>query len=215
MYAGDVHAELANVALPAATNADVDRLNAAARAVRRAAGEISGPEVRYRQAGGRTLALAVGDHVRVPTNDYRARHGQGANVLNGYRGRLVRIDDQRRVLVEWRAPYADGPRVEQEWITPGYIAAGGLGHGTALTVASAQGRHRGSGARLRPRPRPAQPLRRHVPGPGDGPPVSAASCWRATPTGPGTASPTTTPSSCSARWPPTPPPCVAIAPTAW
>ncbi|MEZ7132682.1 MobF family relaxase [Nonomuraea sp. AD125B] len=138
-YAGDVHAELANVALLAATNADVDRLNAAARAVRRAAGEIIGPDVRYRQTGGRSIALAVGDHVRVHTNDYRARRGQGANVLNGYRGRVMAIDDQRRVLVAWRASYADGPRVEQEWITPGYIAAGGLGYGTALTVASAQG----------------------------------------------------------------------------
>ncbi|MFI9846746.1 MobF family relaxase [Nonomuraea sp. NPDC051941] len=138
-YQGDVHAELANVALLAASNADVDRLNAAARAVRRAAGEITGPDVRYRQPGGRSIALAVGDHVRVHTNDYRARRGQGANVLNGYRGRVMAIDERRRVLVEWRAPYADGPRVEQEWITPGYVAAGGLGHGTALTVASAQG----------------------------------------------------------------------------
>ncbi|MGV9387332.1 hypothetical protein ACWDRB_67000 [Nonomuraea sp. NPDC003707] len=66
------------MALLAGSNADVDRLNSAARAVRRAAGEITGPEVRYRQPGGRTLALAVGDHVRVHTNDYRQRHGRGA-----------------------------------------------------------------------------------------------------------------------------------------
>ncbi|MEU8364894.1 MobF family relaxase [Nonomuraea sp. NPDC048882] len=138
-YAGDVHAELAAVALLAGSNADIDRLNAAARAVRRAAGEITGPETRYRQAGGRTLALTVGDHVRVHKNDYRARRGQGANVLNGYRGRVVVINDQRRVLVEWRAPYADGYRIEQEWIDPDYIAAGGLGYGTAMTVAATQG----------------------------------------------------------------------------
>ncbi|MEV4364567.1 MobF family relaxase [Nonomuraea sp. NPDC049625] len=138
-YAGDVHAELANVALLAGSNADVDRLNSAARAVRRAAGEITGPEVRYRQAGGRTLALAVGDYVRVHTNDYRRRRGQGANVLNGYRGRVMAIDEQRRVLVEWRAPYADGLRLESEWITPEYITVGGLGYGTALTVAATQG----------------------------------------------------------------------------
>ncbi|MCP2365763.1 conjugative relaxase-like TrwC/TraI family protein [Nonomuraea thailandensis] len=138
-YASDVHAELAAVALLAGSNADVDRLNAAARAVRRAAGEITGPETRYRQPDGRTLALAIGDHVRVHKNDYRARRGQGANVLNGYRGRVVAIDDQRRVLVEWRAPYADGLRIEQEWIEPDYIAAGGLGYGTAMTVAATQG----------------------------------------------------------------------------
>ncbi|MEV0826352.1 MobF family relaxase [Nonomuraea rubra] len=138
-YAGDVHAELAAVALLAGSNADVDRLNNAARAVRRAAGEIIGPETRYRQADGRTLALAVGDHVRVHKNDYRARRGQGANVLNGYRGHVVRIDTERRVLVEWRAPYADGPRVEQEWIEPTYVEAGGLGYGTAMTVAATQG----------------------------------------------------------------------------
>ncbi|MGW4800246.1 MobF family relaxase, partial [Nonomuraea sp. NPDC004297] len=138
-YAGDVHTELAALALLAGTNADVDRLNAAARAVRRAAGELTGPETRYRQPGGHTLALAAGDHVRVRFNDYRARRGQGADVLNGYRGRVARIDDQRRVMVEWRAPHADGPRIEQEWITPGYIAAGGLGYGTAMTVAATQG----------------------------------------------------------------------------
>ncbi|MDP4504045.1 MobF family relaxase [Nonomuraea turcica] len=138
-YAGDVHAELAAVALLAGSNADVDRLNHAARALRRAAGELSGPEVRNRQPGGRTLALAVGDHVRIHTNDYRARRGQGANVLNGYRGRVMAFDAQRRVLVEWRAPHPDGPRLEREWITPGYIAAGGLSHGTAMTVAATQG----------------------------------------------------------------------------
>lgn len=139
-YAGDVHAELAAVALLAGSNADVDRLNNAARAVRRAAGEITGPETRYRQAGGRTLALAVGDHVRVHKNDYRARRGHGgADVLNGYRGRVQAIDDQRRVLVEWRAPHPDGPRLQQEWITPDYIAAGGLSYGTAMTVAATQG----------------------------------------------------------------------------
>ncbi|MEV3986743.1 MobF family relaxase [Nonomuraea sp. NPDC049758] len=52
-YAGDVHAELADLALLAGGNADVDRLNGAARAVRRAAGEITGPDMCYRQAGGR------------------------------------------------------------------------------------------------------------------------------------------------------------------
>ncbi|GAA2301927.1 hypothetical protein GCM10010149_59030 [Nonomuraea roseoviolacea subsp. roseoviolacea] len=138
-YAGDVHAELAAVALLAGSNADVDRLNSAARMVRRAAGEITGPEVRYRQPGGRTLALAVGDHVRIHTNDYRARRGQGANVLNGYRGRVMAFDAQRRVLVEWRAPHPDGPRLEREWIEADYIAGGGLSYGTALTVAATQG----------------------------------------------------------------------------
>ncbi|MFI6740824.1 hypothetical protein ACIBI9_48560 [Nonomuraea sp. NPDC050451] len=65
------------MALPAASNADVDRLNAAARAVRRAAGEVTGPEVRYRQTGGRTPALAVGDHVRVPRAASPARSSGG------------------------------------------------------------------------------------------------------------------------------------------
>ncbi|MEU5869600.1 MobF family relaxase, partial [Nonomuraea sp. NPDC047529] len=138
-YAGDVHAELAGLALLAGGNADVDRLNGAARAVRRAAGEITGPDVRYRQAGGRTFALAVGDHVRVHKNDYRARRDRGADVLNGYRGQVVAIDEERRVLVEWRAPHADGPRLEQQWLDRGFIAAGGLGYGTAMTVAATQG----------------------------------------------------------------------------
>ncbi|GAA1022107.1 hypothetical protein Aple_064670 [Acrocarpospora pleiomorpha] len=134
-----VHDELAEVLLLAGTNEATDRLNAAARAIRRARGELDGPDRLYLLPGGKMLALAVGDHVRVRKNDYRTRRGEGLDVLNGYRGRITAIGTDRRVEVEWRSRTADGPQLVRAWISPHYIAAGGLTHGTAMTVAAAQG----------------------------------------------------------------------------
>ncbi|MFI6889939.1 MobF family relaxase [Streptosporangium canum] len=140
-YRADVHDELAAVLVLAGSNADVERLNLAARAIRRESGELSGPDRLYRLPGGRTLALAVGDHVRLRTNDYRARksRGKNADVLNGYRGTVVAIHADRSVMVEWRRPGADGPALVVEKVSAAYIASGGLSHGTAMTVAAAQG----------------------------------------------------------------------------
>ncbi|GAA0829104.1 MobF family relaxase [Streptosporangium amethystogenes subsp. fukuiense] len=140
-YRDDVHDELAAVLVLAGTNAEAERLNAAARAIRRENGELSGPEVLYRLPGGRTVALAVGDHVRVRANDYRSRRSRGrrADVLNGYRGIITEIHPDRSVSVQWRRLGADGPALVVERVSPAYIAAGGLSHGTAMTVAAAQG----------------------------------------------------------------------------
>ncbi|WP_181449333.1 MobF family relaxase [Nonomuraea aridisoli] len=135
-----VHDELAGVLVLAGTNAAVDRLNLAARAVRRELGEITGPDRVYRVAGGRSIALAVGDHVRVRRNDYRTRRGEAdLDVLNGFRGRVTAIDERGRVQVEWRHTGPDGPALASQWISPAYIAEGGLSYGTAMTVAAAQG----------------------------------------------------------------------------
>ncbi|MER7613379.1 MobF family relaxase [Nonomuraea wenchangensis] len=135
-----VHDELAGVLVLAGTNAAVDRLNLAARAVRRELGEIIGPDRTYRIAGGRTIDLAVGDHVRVRKNDYRARRGEAdLDVLNGYRGQVTAIDADGRVQVEWRHSGPDGATLARQWISPFYIAGGGLSYGTAMTVAAAQG----------------------------------------------------------------------------
>jgi hypothetical protein len=60
-------------------------------------------------------------------------------VINGYRGIALAADPVRGVLAEWRRPGPDGPVTETAWLSPAYIAAGGLSHGTAMTVASAQG----------------------------------------------------------------------------
>ncbi|HEX4814888.1 MAG TPA: MobF family relaxase, partial [Nonomuraea sp.] len=120
---GAVHDELAGVLVLAGTNAAVDRLNLAARALRREQGEITGPDRIYHIAGGRSIALAVGDHVRVRRNDYRARRGEAdADVLNGYRGHVTAIDERGRVQVEWRHAGPDGPTLAREWISPFYIA---------------------------------------------------------------------------------------------
>ncbi|MET8381702.1 MobF family relaxase [Streptosporangium canum] len=135
-----VHDELADLLVLAGTNEAANRLNLAARAIRRELGELSGPERLYRLAGGSSIALAVGDHVRVRKNDYRARRGEGpVDVLNGYRGHVTAIDSRRGVQVEWRQAGLDGAALVREWVSPAYIAAGGLSYGTVMTVASAQG----------------------------------------------------------------------------
>lgn len=134
------HDELADLLVLAGTNEAANRLNLAARAIRRELGELSGPERVYHLAGGASIALAVGDHVRVRKNDYRARRGEGpVDVLNGYRGQITAIDSRRGVQVEWCRTGPDGPALVREWVSPAYIAAGGLSHGTVMTVASAQG----------------------------------------------------------------------------
>ncbi|MDP9850292.1 MobF family relaxase [Streptosporangium lutulentum] len=137
----EVHDELAAVLVLAGSNADTERINTAARAIRRQNGELTGPDELYRLPGGRTLALAVGDHVRLRKNDYRSRKSRGkrADVLNGYRGTVLAINPDRSVVVQWRRPGADGPVLIEERVSPAYISAGGLSHGTAMTVAAAQG----------------------------------------------------------------------------
>lgn len=150
-WAGDPHGQLAGLAVLATTNADVDALNAGARAARVAAGEL-GPDSTYTRstaAGGGTITLAAGDLVRVRQNDYRSRRPTGLDgpepdVLNGYRAVVRQVDEQRRVQLEWRRPdhgAADGTghRTERVWVTPEQIAGGAVSHGYAQTIASAQG----------------------------------------------------------------------------
>ncbi|MFI0453742.1 AAA family ATPase [Actinomadura sp. 6N118] len=150
LYAGpgaaymDVHEELNRVLILAGSNVDVDRLNQLARAHRRGRGEIVGDDHLYRRDDGTTIALAVGDHVRVRQNDYRTRRKNpprdAVDVLNGYRGRITAIGGDGAVQVEWRRLLPGGATTdERQWLTAGYIRAGGLTHGTAMTVASAQG----------------------------------------------------------------------------
>ncbi|MFI6503719.1 MobF family relaxase [Nonomuraea typhae] len=134
-----VHDELAGVLVLAGTNAAADRLNLAARAIRRELGELSGTDHWYGIAGHGSIALAVGDYVRVRRNDYRTRADDGDVALNGYRGQVSAIDARGRVRVEWRTIGPDGPQMRARWLTPAYIAAGGLTYGTAMTVAAAQG----------------------------------------------------------------------------
>ncbi|MFI6803377.1 hypothetical protein [Streptosporangium canum] len=43
------------------------------------------------------------------------------------------------MIVQWRRPGADGPTLVVEKVSAAYIAADGLSHGTAMTVAAAQG----------------------------------------------------------------------------
>ncbi|MEU0493764.1 MobF family relaxase [Nocardiopsis sp. NPDC006139] len=130
------HAAVERLVVMAATNADVDALNARIRAAARTEGYLSGEDVSYRMRGGRTLELAAGDQIRVRQNDYRSRREAGApDVLNGFRGVVREVDARRGALIEWRTQ----GRTEQAWIDPERISRGALTHGYAITIASAQG----------------------------------------------------------------------------
>lgn len=133
--APDGHGAVERLVVMAATNADVDALNARLRAAARTEGYLSGADVSYRMAGGRTLELAAGDQIRVRANDYRSRRGEGPDVLNGFRGLVVDVHERRGALIEWRTR----GRTEQAWIDPEQISKGALTHGYAITIASAQG----------------------------------------------------------------------------
>jgi len=136
----DPHENLRNLLLLAGRNADVDALNAGARVIRHAAGEL-GAEVAFTLADGRVLDIAVGDLVRTKVNDRRSRRTGGAqpDILNGYRGVVLSID-QRGALVEWqRAAGPDQLVTEQAWLTRDQIAEGALTHAYAMTVTAAQG----------------------------------------------------------------------------
>lgn len=135
----DMHELIAGMVVLAARNTDVDVLNAGAQQIRRAAGEL-GAERTFALPGGHQLTLAVGDAVRVRANDYRARRGQGPDLLNGYRAVVTAIDDERRVQISWRLKGRGGkPREESAWLSPDQIASGALSLGYAMTIAASQG----------------------------------------------------------------------------
>ncbi len=137
----DDHTAVQQLLMMAATNEIVEELNAGARGLRKASGDLTGPEHVYALPGGGELTLSVGDQVLLRTNDYRGKRSRGEHedVLNGYRGIVRAVDEERRVLVEWREKTPDGHRDVAEWIDVDYIAQGGLSLGYAITGHKSQG----------------------------------------------------------------------------
>ncbi|MET8690543.1 MobF family relaxase [Streptomyces sp. NPDC004732] len=137
----DDHTAVQQLLMLAATNEIVEELNTGARALRKENGDLTGPEHAYALPGGGELTLSVGDQVLLRVNDYRGKKSRGANedVLNGYRGIVRAVDEERRVLVEWREKTADGHRDVAEWVDADYIAQGGLSLGYAITGHKSQG----------------------------------------------------------------------------
>ncbi|WP_234323528.1 MobF family relaxase [Streptomyces sp. NRRL F-2580] len=137
----DDHTAVQQLLMLAATNEIVEELNVGARALRKASGDLTGPEHVYALPGGDELTLSVGDQVLLRTNDYRGKRSRGENedVLNGYRGIVRAVDAERRVLVEWREKTADGHRDVAEWVDADYIVQGGLSLGYAITGHKSQG----------------------------------------------------------------------------
>ncbi|MFC9990672.1 MobF family relaxase [Streptomyces globisporus] len=137
----DDHTAVQQLLMLAATNEIVEELNVGARALRKENGDLTGPDHTYTLPGGGELTLSVGDQVLLRINDYRGKKSRGANedVLNGYRGIVRAVDEERRVLVEWREKTADGHRDVAEWVDADYIAQGGLSLGYAITGHKSQG----------------------------------------------------------------------------
>jgi conjugative relaxase-like TrwC/TraI family protein len=135
-HQGDAHDLLDDLLVLAARNEDVDALNHGARALLQEQGELTGGRS-YALAGGGRLEFAPGDLVRVRRNDYGSRRG-GVDVLNGFRGTVTEVT-AAGVRIQWRRTGPDGPEHHQALISAQSIAAGGLAHGYALTIAAAQG----------------------------------------------------------------------------
>jgi len=106
---------------------DIDRLNAAARAVRKDAGQLAGAEL---DVAGRSFA--VGDDILALRNDRRL------GVVNGDRGQVTAINPDTATLTIV-LPARGGGDARHVDLPARYLAAGGLGYGYAMTVYKAQG----------------------------------------------------------------------------
>lgn len=133
--APDAFTEMRGLLMVASTNEQVDRLNAGAQAIRQAQGEL-GLGRTYDLPGSHQVRLHENDHVMVRINQ---RQPGGPDALNGYRGVIDRIHDDGSVDVRWQRNSHDGPVVEQNTFTPGFVCKGGLSLGYALTIHKSQG----------------------------------------------------------------------------
>ena len=112
---------------------DVRALNAAARAVRHAAGELGPDQVLETEAG--PQAFAEGDRI------YFLRNERGLGVKNGTLGTLTRIEGGRltvRLDPHGRAPGTDGAASGKE-VTFDLGDYADIGHGYAATIHKNQG----------------------------------------------------------------------------
>ena len=112
------------------TNRDVDALNGELREVRRARGELPGPEVAFDTKHGRAV-FAVGDRVQFTDTDKRA------GIYNGHAGTITAIDAATgRLSAVLDAP-AGGKGREVAWSTAEFA---GFRHGYAGTIYKGQGK---------------------------------------------------------------------------
>ncbi|MCY0947297.1 MobF family relaxase [Streptomyces antarcticus] len=142
-WAGDPHGQISDLLLLAARKTDVETLNAGARALLVAGGELEAGRTFATQGDGR-IAFAAGDLVHIRRNDYRSRRNPTrADVLNGFRGVVLAVADDDReeaVHVEWRrATPGGGQQTQRAWMSARDVAEERLTHGYALTIGSAQG----------------------------------------------------------------------------
>lgn len=136
----DPHLELRALVMLAGTNDQVDRLNAAAQAVRARLGQ-TGHHHDYHLLAGRSLRLHVGDHVmlRINSRGQRLHIGDTDDVFNGYRGVVDRIASDGTISVSWHSDSADGPVLESATFDATYVAVGGVDLGYAMTIHKSQG----------------------------------------------------------------------------
>lgn len=125
------------VVMIAGTNAEVATINDLTQQLRVDAGEIGTP-VSYAGRNNTTISLAPGDLVMARINSRAERLHHGEDVLNGYRG-VVTAADPGGVTVAWRAEGDDGPQEHTAYLPAGYIAAGGVELGYAITAHKAEG----------------------------------------------------------------------------
>jgi Ti-type conjugative transfer relaxase TraA len=111
------------------TNRDVDTLNAELRQVRRARGELRGPDVRFTTKHGQA-DFSPGDRVQFTDTDKRA------GIYNGNVGTITAIDVETGVI-RARLDAAAGQGREVTWSASDFI---GFRHGYAGTIYKGQGK---------------------------------------------------------------------------
>ena len=136
--APDPFTEMRGVVMVAASNEQVDRLNEAAQAVRGATGEL-GTEQSYQVRSGRDVHLAEGDHVLIRMNDRTRRSEEAPDVLNGYRGVIDQIHDDRSLTVTWQRDTDDGHVHETRRLPAEFVERGGVSLGYAMTAHKLEG----------------------------------------------------------------------------
>jgi conjugative relaxase-like TrwC/TraI family protein len=124
--AGETGVPSEQVVMLAVRRTDVDELNQRARAHMNAAGRLSGPTLTVPVSAYADRSFAAGDLVIARRNDY------SRGLINGQRGTVTAVDADNSTLT-----LQLGGR--STTVPAGYLTAGGLDHGYALTVHQSQG----------------------------------------------------------------------------
>ncbi|MCK2239992.1 MULTISPECIES: MobF family relaxase [unclassified Crossiella] len=136
--APDPHTEMRGLVMLAAHNDTVNRINAAAQALRLTLDEL-GEGRTYDLGGGNNITFHLGDHIMLRRNDRGQINVTGNPVLNGYRGLVTGIGDTGTLRVEWQQDTPEGRQTKTADLSRRYIENGGVDLAYAMTLFKSEG----------------------------------------------------------------------------